>query len=330
MTVSHGDRALPKARELGEALRGARKQKGLSARSVADRLGVSHVTILNYESGRSVIPDHLLDRLKIDLCLSNDVLRLQQEAEDERKANRRRRRARDLFDSDGPQAILVVEDMNDDAINLGSGRKLIVGGDYVVNSYELTYYLPSVRGAPLREEATREITALRDGLDAWRGSTRTWLAETDKGEATSLTLIRGPEGAQLSVTHEKPDRRAPAPGRVYVAEVRFPQRKKGERVRFTTLLSHPTNFDQWISHKGSIGWRGFPPIKTSVEHVSLTICFPREHIPEQIWHYGDLPDWDTPGKANETNVLKVDDAGLVAFSWGHLLRGYTYGIAWKW
>ncbi|WP_457028725.1 hypothetical protein [Kitasatospora sp. P5_F3] len=202
---------------------------------------------------------------------------------------------------------------------------LPVGGDYVLDSYELFYNLPSQPGAPREALTIREIRATRDGVQTWRQSTR-WWGEGDEGELPKLVLF-GP--GELSITHDNRFTHKTEAARLFVAEIKFPK---------PLTANETTGFAIYRQHGGSAeeivrkGWHdkvGLDNLVTPTAEASVHIRFPEHARPRHVWHYEDIPDWLKPGVVTDGNMIPIE-SGYASFGWTSLRLGYCYGIAWEW
>jgi len=122
---------------LGGRLRRARNGTGLSQEKVADRIGVSWMTIHRYERSQRNVPDHLLDRLcglydrplrwfltleEGDLDIESDEPKNLTRGLQSAAANRLSRKIADAPASQRPMIEKVVEDLLDSMRNSVSRR----------------------------------------------------------------------------------------------------------------------------------------------------------------------------------------------------------------
>lgn len=204
-------------------------------------------------------------------------------------------------------------------------RQSLVGGNYITNRYESLYNLPSAPGKPRQFLQTREITATRNGVEAWRQSSRYWGKGLDE---LPEQVLFGP--GTLGVTYDARLERTDKPGRAYVTEVKFPHPlKAGDRTKFAILKTHRVEFDE-VVHEGWRDWCGLLGITVQIERAIVGVRFPPGITPRTLWYFEDLPEWLAPGVASEDNTLSVDGSGFVTHSWDAPLFGHSYGLAWMW
>jgi hypothetical protein len=206
-------------------------------------------------------------------------------------------------------------------------RKRPVGGDYVINSCEWTYNFPRIAGEPREFLEVRQITALRDGVDAWRHSSRWWGKNKGLADLPDMSLFGAGE---LSIIHDSPVAPSSEPGRIIILEVKFPRPlQAGESATFTITKKRHVSVEEVVYVPGEVDRYGLLAVTVPVENFSVNVRFPRESIPAEIWHYEDLPEWLVPGEPSEESTLTADASGYVHYSWTGLLVAHSYGIAWR-
>ncbi|MBB4930373.1 hypothetical protein F4561_001193 [Lipingzhangella halophila] len=222
-------------------------------------------------------------------------------------------------------AVERVSPIREEATTSKGSRSLIEGGDFVMNLYESLYNFPAYPGQRREFLQTREITSLRDGLDAWRQSTHWWGKNTD-----DLPELRLFGSGSLSIAHDSEIHRNNQQGRIYVSEVRFSQPlHKGERAKFSLVKSHHVGFDDLVRDD----WEdccGIFNLNVPTERAVIGVRFPNQKRPKYVWHFDDLPEWLAPGTHAEDNLVSLDESGFATFSWNHLAVGCSYGLAWQW
>lgn len=205
----------------------------------------------------------------------------------------------------------------------GTVRQPLVGGDFTVSRYEVTYNLPVRPGDPREILEVRTIRASIAGLQSWQASTHYW----GKGNCPPEVTLFGP--GQLEITSDSVA--AARDGMVYIQRVIFPEPLDvGEEVTFVLLKRQAVEFGDII--RGD-GWRDRHMITPTnqVDFARIWVRFPSNHQPSVVWHFEDLPENLAPGVPTVANTLKIDSTGFAQYSgWDDLFIGHSYGLAWDW
>jgi transcriptional regulator with XRE-family HTH domain len=89
------DDELTPERRVGVAMKAARENKGLSCRALAGKLHMAHSNLSDYENGRRLAPEHILEAYEAELELrAGHLVELRQPAADEVYGKMRHRRRR--------------------------------------------------------------------------------------------------------------------------------------------------------------------------------------------------------------------------------------------
>ncbi|MFK0249733.1 hypothetical protein ACIQUM_33960 [Amycolatopsis azurea] len=204
-------------------------------------------------------------------------------------------------------------------------RTSILGLDYKLVDFDITYRMPQRDGDAREELEVREIEALRDGVTSWRARTRYWGKSADSGPDTTLF-----GAGELRITADTPILGAGGTrGRAYVTEVVFPEPlKRGERIRFTLLKRQAVAMPELIRPEWQDCYTVTPALP--IDRVSIRVCFPKKANPSDCWHFEGLEDWLVPGVSSDANRLEADLGNSIQQSWTNPTMGTSCGIAWRW